>query len=81
MIEQGGFGGVTAAPAVRQVLAKAFGVNEATIGQISAAEQAGVYSGPGLGVDPAQQLQQQNGGPLFPSTTPATTTTTTTTTG
>ena len=81
VIEQGGFGGVTAAPAVRQVLAKAFGVNEATIGQISAAEQAGVYSGPGLGVDPAQQLQQQNGGPLFPSTTPATTTTTTTTTG
>jgi len=81
VIEQGGFGGVTAAPAVRQMLAKAFGVSEATIGQISAAEQAGVYSGPGLGIDPAQQLQQQNGGPLFPSTTPATTTTTTTTTG
>ena len=73
---------VTLGPRGRHVvLAKAFGVNEATIGQISAAEQAGVYSGPGLGVDPAQQLQQQNGGPLFPSTTPATTTTTTTTTG
>ncbi|MGI9117591.1 MAG: penicillin-binding transpeptidase domain-containing protein, partial [Gaiellales bacterium] len=76
VIEQGGFGGVTAAPAVRQVMAKAFGIDEATIGQIAAAEQAGVYSGPALGTDPAQQLQQQNGGPLFPST-PTTTTGTT----
>ena len=58
IIEQGGFGGETAAPAVRQVLAKAFGIDEATIGQVSAAESAGVYSGPGLGIDPAQQLQQ-----------------------
>ena len=58
IIEQGGFGGETAAPAVRQVLAKAFGVEEATIGQISAAESAGVYSGPAIGVDPAQEAQQ-----------------------
>jgi len=61
VIEQGGFGGVTAAPAVRQVLAKAFGIQEATIGQISSAEKAGVYLGPALGTDPAQQLQAQNG--------------------
>ncbi len=59
VIEQGGFGGVTAAPAVRQVMAKAFGVQEATIGQISSAEKAGVYFGPALGTDPAQQLQTQ----------------------
>ena len=52
-------------------MAKAFGIDEATIGQISSAEQAGVYSGPALGVDPAQQVQQQDGGPLFPSTTEA----------
>lgn len=70
VIEQGGFGGVTAAPAVRQVLAKAFGVQEATIGQISSAEQAGVYFGPALGTDPAQQLQTEN---TTPSVTPATT--------
>ena len=71
VIEQGGFGGETAAPAVRQVMAKAFGIDEATIGQISSAEQAGVYSGPALGFDPAKALQQQDGGPLFPSTTEA----------
>ena len=59
IIEQGGFGGETAAPAVRQVMAKAFGIDEATIGQISAAEQAGVYSGPAIGVDPAQAAQQE----------------------
>ena len=58
IIEQGGFGGETAAPAVRQVMAKAFGIDEATIGQISAAEQAGMYSGPAIGVDPAQAAQQ-----------------------
>ena len=69
VIEQGGFGGVTAAPAVRQVLAKAFGVQEATIGQISSAEKAGVYLGPALGTDPAQQLQQQNGSTTAPTGT------------
>ncbi len=58
VIEQGGFGGVTAAPAVRQVMAKAFGINEATIAQVAQAERAGVYSGPSLGTDPAQQVQQ-----------------------
>ena len=73
VIEQGGFGGETAAPAVRQVMAKAFGIDEATIGQISSAEQAGVYSGPALGIDPAQQVQQQDGAPLFPSTGTTTT--------
>jgi cell division protein FtsI/penicillin-binding protein 2 len=53
VIERGGFGGATAAPAVRQVLAQAFGVDEATIAQIEAAEAAGVYSGPPLiGRDP-----------------------------
>lgn len=60
VIEQGGFGGVTAAPAVRQVLARAFGVEEATIGQISSAEEAGVYFGPALGADPAEEVQSQN---------------------
>ena len=71
VIEQGGFGGVTAAPAVRQVLAKAFGVQEATIGQISSAEKAGVYFGPALGTDPAQQLQTQDS---TTNVTPVTTT-------
>jgi penicillin-binding protein 2 len=60
VIEQGGFGGVTSAPAVRQVMAKAFGVQEATIGQISSAEKAGVYFGPALGTDPAQDVQAQD---------------------
>jgi penicillin-binding protein 2 len=72
VIEQGGFGGVAAAPAVRQVFAKALGVDEATIGQIASAEAAGVYSGPALGTDPAQELDG-NSGPLFPSTTAETT--------
>ena len=71
VIEQGGFGGVTAAPAVRQVMAQAFGVQEATIGQISSAEKAGVYFGPALGTDPAQEVQAQDSSP---STLPATTT-------
>lgn len=48
VIERGGFGGATAAPAARQVLAKAFAVDEATIAQIGEAEAAGVYSGPRL---------------------------------
>jgi len=48
VIERGGFGGSTAAPAVRQVLARAFGIDEATIAQIEAAEAAGVYRGPSL---------------------------------
>jgi penicillin-binding protein 2 len=60
IIEQGGFGGETAAPAARQVMAKAFGIDEATIGQIAAAEAAGVYSGPALGVDPAQAQADPN---------------------
>ena len=72
VIEQGGFGGETAAPAVRQVMAKAFNIDEATIGQISSAEQAGVYAGPALGVDPASEVQRQDGAPLFPSTTATT---------
>ncbi len=63
VIEQGGFGGVTAAPAVRQVMAKAFGVEEATIAQIASAEQAGVYYGPSLGTDPAQQVQESQQAP------------------
>lgn len=71
VIEQGGFGGVTAAPAVRQVMAQAFGVQEATIGQISSAEKAGVYFGPALGTDPAQEVQAQDSSS---STQPATTT-------
>ncbi len=60
VIEQGGFGGVTSAPAVRQVMAQAFGVQEATIGQIASAEKAGVYFGPALGTDPAQEVQAEN---------------------
>jgi penicillin-binding protein 2 len=72
VIEQGGFGGIASAPAVRQVFAKALGIDEATIGQIASAEAAGVYSGPALGTDPAQELQSDSG-PLFPST-PAETT-------
>ena len=70
VIEQGGFGGVTAAPAVRQVMAQAFAVQEATIGQISSAEKAGVYFGPALGTDPAEELQSQDSAQ---STPPATT--------
>jgi hypothetical protein len=41
-------------------MAKAFGVQEATIGQISSAEKAGVYFGPALGTDPAQDVQAQD---------------------
>ena len=62
VIEQGGFGGVTAAPAVRQVIAKAFGVKEATIAQVQQAQSAGVYFGPTLGTDPTQQAQQDQSG-------------------
>ena len=38
----------------------------------ASAEAAGVYSGPALGTDPAQELDG-NSGPLFPSTTAETT--------
>jgi penicillin-binding protein 2 len=72
VIEQGGFGGATAAPAVRQVMAKALGIDEATIGQIASAEQAGVYSGPVIGTDPAQGLQGENNAPIVPDTTATT---------
>ena len=58
VIEQGGFGGETAAPAVRQVMAKAFGVDEATIAQVQQAQEAGVYDGPALGRDPAREAQR-----------------------
>jgi penicillin-binding protein 2 len=61
VIEQGGFGGETAAPAVRQVMARAFGVEEPTIAQIMAAEEAGVYDGPTLGRDPAREVQEEAG--------------------
>ncbi len=55
VIEEGGFGGVTTAPAVRQLLAKALGVDEATIAQIAAAQEAGVYDGPVLGAEEADE--------------------------
>ncbi len=58
VIEQGGFGGETAAPAVRQVMARAFGVDEATIAQVQQAQEAGVYDGPALGRDPAREAQR-----------------------
>ncbi len=59
IVEQGGFGADTAAPAVRQVMAKALGVEEATIAQIQQAEEAGVYFGPDRSTDPAAEIAEE----------------------
>lgn len=59
IVEQGGFGADTAAPAVRQVMAKALGVDEATIAQIQQAEEAGVYLGPDRTTDPAAAIAEE----------------------